>query len=168
MTVGLPGTGIGGLFYLLTAWAMPFREGYRCLRGHSDPARPTRWGLVFAMPAMATGVALGLWATGWLLGLGLAELRHLAPTSVVVARAASSGNLLGILAMFVTLGTLGGVVVGVELLRLWLYRRPKDDRPPQFGAKIWFPPPRRLVSGSRGPLITSGRVVSSVSAQQSP
>lgn len=40
MVVGVPGTGIGGLFYLLMAASMPFVEAWRFIsRGEVNPAR---------------------------------------------------------------------------------------------------------------------------------
>ena len=62
MTAGLPGSGIGGLFYLLSAMAMPVRELGRHVRG-----APRRTGLALSQAALAGLIVLTLWATGWLL-----------------------------------------------------------------------------------------------------
>jgi hypothetical protein len=52
MFAGLPGTGIGGIFYLLLTLWMPINELYRTLEGRSSVARwlfiLERWG-VFAL-----------------------------------------------------------------------------------------------------------------------
>jgi hypothetical protein len=46
---GLPGTGLGGLFYLLLAFWMPLAELPRTLRGRSSRARWRRIGTQFAL-----------------------------------------------------------------------------------------------------------------------
>jgi hypothetical protein len=62
MTAGLPGTGIGGVFYLLLAVLMPFRELVRMLRGKSSRQRwaviATQWGYVAA-------IGLTMWLEMW-------------------------------------------------------------------------------------------------------
>lgn len=55
---GLPGTGLGGLFYILLALGMPVVEAYRTLCGQSSPGR---WRAVATQFAMACGI-LGVMA----------------------------------------------------------------------------------------------------------
>ena len=62
MTVGLPGAGIGGLFYLLTAFLMPVRELGLTLRGRSSVKR---WRGVVLQVGLAAGIIGGLWVTAW-------------------------------------------------------------------------------------------------------
>jgi hypothetical protein len=50
---GLPGTGLGGLFYILLALAMPVVEVYRTLRGRSSA---DRWREVGTQFALACGI----------------------------------------------------------------------------------------------------------------
>jgi tetratricopeptide (TPR) repeat protein len=116
MTVGLPGTGIGGLFYLLSAAAMPLREVYRRLRGG---AARGGWRVVLGQTGIAVGILASMWATGWLLGLGFRAVHP------VVTRAAGalSGNVLRTAMFVVSFGTLVTVLAGVELLRLWIHGR---------------------------------------------
>jgi hypothetical protein len=57
---GIPGTGLGGLFYLALALCMPFVEGYRSLRGRSAPGR---WRQVGTQFALACGVLAALAGT---------------------------------------------------------------------------------------------------------
>ena len=57
---GLPGTGIGGLFYLLLALAMPFVEVVRSVRGRRGPSR---WRLVLTQFAQACAILAALVAT---------------------------------------------------------------------------------------------------------
>lgn len=64
MIAGLPGTGISGLFYLLSAFWMPFAEIIRLLRGRE---RQSDWKLIFSQFALALGIFIILGATGVLL-----------------------------------------------------------------------------------------------------
>ena len=76
MTAGIPGTGIGGLFYLASALALP-------LRALSRRRRKRPLGSVIAgQVAMASGVIAAMWATGWLLELALVHARPLLPVSL--------------------------------------------------------------------------------------
>ncbi|HEX5135949.1 MAG TPA: hypothetical protein VFY93_03175 [Planctomycetota bacterium] len=64
MTVGIPGTGLGGLFYFLLVALMPFRELFLTLHGRSSLAR---WRSV-AFHLLILGSMLGvLWGEAWLL-----------------------------------------------------------------------------------------------------
>ncbi|HEX9487529.1 MAG TPA: tetratricopeptide repeat protein [Gemmatimonadales bacterium] len=119
MTAGLPGTGIGGMFYLLSALATPLREGYLRLRGR----RSRGWGLVAAQTTLASAILAGLWATGWLLGLALRASHRVFPAAATLA----SGNLLPAVAFLFSVGTLAIVLLGVEMLRLWVRRRPDPE-----------------------------------------
>ena len=113
MNVGLPGTGIGGLFYIVTALLMPLFELIQLLRGRSNAAR---WRCVAAQTGMATAIVAALWATAWVLSRFLpawilAKL-HLAARQV--------NGLFGVTPTLLTLATLGGVILAVELLSLTL------------------------------------------------
>ena len=116
MTAGLPGTGIGGMFYLISALATPLWEGYVRLRGR----RSRGWSLVAAQTAIAVAILAAVWATGWLLGLVLRVSQRLIPA----AATSHPGNLLPAVALLFSVGTLAVVLLGVELLRLWVRRRP--------------------------------------------
>lgn len=63
MVVGVPGTGIGGLFYLLAAALMPVREAWLLTQGRSSWAR---WRFIGRQWAMIAGMLASLWATMWL------------------------------------------------------------------------------------------------------
>lgn len=110
MNVGLPGTGIGGLFYLLTALLMPVVEVIQTLRGKSSV---DRWQLVIRQTVLAGGIIAGLFATGWLLNH---TLPHSARVSLHVA-ANRTTRALGVTPTLLTLSTLAGILIGVELLR---------------------------------------------------
>ena len=114
MTAGLPGTGIGGIFYLASTLVMPFREVSRRLRGR--PAGD--WRVVSGQLAIAGGILGAMWVTGRLLGLALAAARPIARLGTSLP----PGNVLRIASVALALGTLAGVLAGVELLRLWVHR----------------------------------------------
>lgn len=119
MTAGLPGTGIGGMFYLISALATPLREGYLRLRGR----RSRGWRLVVAQTTLASAILASLWATGWLLGLALRASHRVFPAAATL----HSGNVLPAVALLFSVGTLAGVLLGVEVLRLWVRRRPDPE-----------------------------------------
>jgi hypothetical protein len=64
MTAGLPGVGIGGLFYLISALLMPILEVVRTVRGRSSLARWRTVGRQFAMAVVMVGA---LTAVVWVL-----------------------------------------------------------------------------------------------------
>src|SRR5207245_3504305 len=72
MSVGMAGTGIGGMFYLLSALATPLSEAYRRVRRGARGGLGTRgWRPVAGQLALAGGILPGLRAAGWLLGVAL-------------------------------------------------------------------------------------------------
>ena len=121
MTAGLPGTGIGGMFYLVSAFATPLWQAYLRVRGR----RSHGWGLVAAQTAIAGVILAAVWATGWLLGVALRASQHFIPTATTLP----PGNLLPALALLFSVGTLAAVLLGVELLRLCVRRRADREIP---------------------------------------
>lgn len=136
MTVGLPGTGIGGLFYLLSGLLMPFRALYRRLRG--APGAPAR-GIVVRQTTLAVLVLGAIWATGWLIGLVIQSSPRLAAAREVLAQAgggAVRGNVVAASAVLLGMGTLVLVLLSVEIARLVLVRRaPPDPLPAPDAAR---------------------------------
>lgn len=130
MSVGLPGTGIGGLFYLMSALAMPFREGYRALAGRSD-ARSR--GVVARQFAMALGVLGGIWAAGWLIGLLLVRVPAVAVAmNALPVLGGHPSTVVKVASFFLALGTLAAVLGTVEVVgtvRRWAARRPSEPVP---------------------------------------
>lgn len=82
MNVGLPGTGIGGLFYIIMALIMPFREVVLTIQGRSNW---TRWRKVSVMQCIAFGIIGSLWATFWL-------VTNLIPTDLVESLTGSTAS----------------------------------------------------------------------------
>jgi hypothetical protein len=119
MTPGIPGAGIGGLFYLASTFLLPFRSILRRWRGQPDPV-PSRhlWHNV----AMAGGVLAGLWMVGWLLAF-------IVPDDVLRAHTTSTGRIVSArtllpVATFATaVATLLVVLGAVEIARLTQARR---------------------------------------------
>jgi hypothetical protein len=111
MTAGLPGTGIGGLFYLISALLMPFREAFDVLIGRSDRARRQ-------MALQQSGIALTIVAAVWVTGLILGLLH-------VGTKLVHHANVAGLQVMYITpvvvaFATLSGVLLSVEMARILL------------------------------------------------
>jgi hypothetical protein len=68
MTAGIPGIGLGGLFFVISALLMVVVELYRTVRGRSSLAR---WRFVGRQVAIAAGIVLTTMAALWLLELAL-------------------------------------------------------------------------------------------------
>lgn len=124
MTAGIPGVGIGGLFYLLSALLMPVDEAARAVR---RSATPSRWSIVLRQSLLALWIVVSIAVAGviigWLVGFLEPALvsrigGHQGPDSdpgvPIVLKAAT---------VYFTFGTLAGVLVGVQLLRLLVRRR---------------------------------------------
>lgn len=66
MNVGLPGTGIGGVFYLMMAFAMPFHLIWSRVKGKNGkegiPYSPTEKKQILVALTLATGIVGALWA----------------------------------------------------------------------------------------------------------
>jgi tetratricopeptide (TPR) repeat protein len=133
MTVGLPGAGVGGIFYLLSALLMPVNAIIRQVmnRGSAspDPNHSTRWGLVWRQFATAVGIIAGLWITGWLLASYLIANPGALGSLQTAAVGQRLPNVLKIGAVIVSFGTLAAVLVAVEIARLVVKAPPPDAAP---------------------------------------
>lgn len=119
MTAGLPGAGIGGLFYLASTLALPVRSAWRRLRGRPDPV--TLRQLVHSL-TMALGIIGGLWLAGWLLGF-VVPAEMLRPPAAGVAGGGLAARTVLPAATFVAgVATLSLVLVVVEVARLVVRR----------------------------------------------
>ena len=98
MTAGLPGTGLGGLFYLLAALCLPLRFAWLRARGQRDRRHRV---FVIRQLAMSMSMLAAVWLTGVLLGLW----RPLP-------------NVLTVAPIVVTAGTLVAILIAVEIGRL--------------------------------------------------
>ncbi len=112
MNPGLPGIGIGGLFYILSALWMPLCEVSRRRRG--DPTG--RWSLVARQFAIAVGVVAAMTGVFW-------ALDTVFMLKQVAAHAAGKGHViwsLRVSALLVTSGVLATVLSAVHFVRLCL------------------------------------------------
>ena len=142
MTVGLPGAGIGGLFYLASALLMPVRSLVATISGRHHEAR---WQLALRQSGLAAGILGALWATGWLLSRMFVDPAAagdpaLQGTTAIVASArahAAATNALGTHALAFSVGTLVLILVLVQVARLVL-ARPQDPVPSTHAARRRF------------------------------
>lgn len=116
MTAGLPGTGIGGIFYLIGVVCMPIREIPRLVRGKSSLKR---WILIAQQWFLSLGIMSGFWMMGSFLGL-------LIPVNIQ-SGTTTSANVWKIKPLMISLTVLVVVLVIVEILRLFI-PKPGENR----------------------------------------
>jgi hypothetical protein len=119
MTAGIPGAGIGGLFYLINALLLPLRGLWRRARGE-----PVPWSGLLRQAALAAGIVAGIWVAGWLLGFWLGPGRGGVSSPLGAAAAARTARLLGAATLVASFATLAAVLLSVQLARL-VVRRPR-------------------------------------------
>jgi hypothetical protein len=71
MTAGLPGSGIGGLYYFCLVLMMPFRELVWLARGRSSVAR---WMTIAFYWTLMGAILAAVWGEGLLVSLGIGYL----------------------------------------------------------------------------------------------
>ena len=119
MIAGLPGTGISGLFYILSAFWMPIAEIVRVLRGRK---RQSNWKLVFSQVVLASGILVTLGATGALLDYFISF-----SVTVLGIFASDSGDKsqlvnLGVAPTIITIAVLFVFLFGIEIIGVILGR----------------------------------------------
>lgn len=117
MTVGIPGTGIGGLFYLAKALMLPVRGVFR-RRRHERVV----WRRTLEPAALALGVLGGLWLSGALLAALLTHTLGPAFRGAGPLSLAHHSNVLRIASLLAGVGTLCLVLAGVQVARLTVTR----------------------------------------------
>ena len=131
MNVGLPGTGVGGLFYLLLAVLMPLHELWRTAQGRGS----ARGWLAAGFHTATVGAILAaLWGEGWLLQNGMRwfALQYGSdnPSAQLAGKALPINNQLIAFASLVTLASLlilvhaVGTIVGLRAARAEASRFP--------------------------------------------
>lgn len=113
MIAGIPGTGIGGLFYLLIALWMPIRELYFRIRKKGSLER---WRIVKGHILITLWIIMGMWATGEFIGLLLTHLGVINTSSQNILYQ----NILRVAPLLLTLCTLIVIYLGVHVLRLYV------------------------------------------------
>lgn len=108
MSGGLPGLGLGGLFFIISALLAPLAEGVRALRGRS---RPGAWRAVWRQFAIAVTMLIAIELT--LQGaLGFARVAGLTESGAGLVGAGALG------AIGITTGLLALVLGGAKLAQL--------------------------------------------------
>jgi hypothetical protein len=135
MTVGLPGTGIGGLFYLLLTLWMPVREIRSTLAGRGDARR---WRFIAGKLAIVGMIVTALGAEAWAIGEAFGWLDRNLGTELLrdhMGALLPRTRALAIAAACATLASLGVVLAAMHVARVLVRRsvRPATaDRPPRI------------------------------------
>lgn len=116
MVAGIPGTTIGGLYYILLAFLMPVKEAYLSWNGQSSFKR---WMHVTLQVINAAGIMASIYATGMLLGY---LVRHSRLTGVQLPQQLST--LMSLTSACLALGILAVVIVVVMVLSMVMPKRP--------------------------------------------
>lgn len=127
MFAGLPGIGVGTLFYVLAAFWMPLREIPRVVRGTSSAAT---WRLIALQLVHAIGILVTVVIAErlllWTLGAGSA--RPFSPAALISGELTERGDVSIFAApILASLVLLAAVLMGVEILRL-LFSGSQSDR----------------------------------------
>jgi len=112
MTVGIPGTGLGGLFYFVLVALMPFYELYRTVRGTSSLVR---WRQVGFQLSLLFSMFFVLWIEAWILDgvFSLFASPDHAGSSALGGIVVRSGQFAAVASMII----LATLLAGVALLR---------------------------------------------------
>jgi len=122
MTVGLPGTGIGGIFYLLLALCMPVAEFVRTLKGRTNMKR---WFFIALQLFFVFGVIVVMWSELWLLNKSLAWLWGTLKVNsplIVVDQAFRQTKFMAMASASASFVSLTFVITGVHVLRFFVHR----------------------------------------------
>jgi hypothetical protein len=119
MSAGLPGLGLGGLFFIVSALLAPFGQLWRTVRGRDLPGE---WRVVGRQFAQAATMVIAIDLTLRLVYLALAGV------GVGGSRSAVSATVLPLTLIGITSGLLGVVLVLAKLGEVW-ERLAGDDRP---------------------------------------
>ena len=119
MIAGIPGTGIGGIYYILLALMMPVQETCRLCTHRSSIER---WMQVAAQTGNALGILITAWLTGWLLihTFGALRIHGLVTHSQAVK---TIENIVSVSTFHLALVVLGSVILSVHILRLLIPAR---------------------------------------------
>jgi hypothetical protein len=125
MTAGLPGVGIGGIFYLASAIMMPVRSLVATVTGRAHEAR---WRVALQQAGIAAGILAVLWATGLVLGwIITTAFPHALGTNAAGVTPAHARNVVRTSALLLSFGTLAVVLLLVQVLRVTLPVRPTEQ-----------------------------------------
>ena len=127
MSVGLPGSGIGGVFYLLSAMWMPVHSAQRSVRG-----KRAHWRMMARQTLLATLIIGALWGTGYVIDLTLTAAATSDSLRAAVGKDAGADlpSIFRAASFIMTFGTLAFVLLTVQVLRLVVPRRVAVQAPP--------------------------------------
>lgn len=126
MNPGLPGLGIGGLFYILSALAMPLVALFRAVRG--APPEAVRWSLALGQFAIAISIVFVMGTVFW--GLEITLFQPMLEASAQWQAQVSDGwqrTVVRTTALLTTAGVLAGVLLLMQLTRLILARSNRGE-----------------------------------------
>src|ERR1043166_5377866 len=147
MIAGLPGTGIGGLFYEITALGTPFRAWRARREGRADGSELGAWALVL----MAAGLMGAVWLTGWAVGVLLGHPLTRALAVIGVARTvAPPPSLIRTVSLLLAVATLVTVLAAVEVARLVVHGRGTGRSAAPVITPPSAPAPRQDAAGGPG------------------
>jgi hypothetical protein len=120
MTAGLPGVGLGGLFYFCLVLWMPIRELYLVLHGRSEFSR---WKTIAFFWLVLGGIFAALWSEAEILeiGAGYVETTHTMLARWCLGMHQLRTNVLSVtgeMAIVVTFSILGGICLLTFILNL--------------------------------------------------
>ena len=116
MTAGLPGTGLGGFYYILLVAAMPAREAYLTVRGRSSVAR---WKTVGYHLAIVGGILAALAGFAWAMTSAFNLMHRVGLISPALYQSAVNASAVtSKLAAIVSVSVLASLLAGGVLLRV--------------------------------------------------
>ena len=142
MNAGVPGTGLGGLFYIVSALLMPF---HRLRRGGGHSGRT--WRRALAQAGIGLGILAALAATGWVLGLAIASDGAL--TAAGGQTRAAAIPMLRWVAVLGTVGLLAILLLVVEVLGAVFVRRSRVGNAAPFPSAPSPSDPDRVAAEAR-------------------
>jgi hypothetical protein len=128
MIAGLPGTGIGGMYYLLLSLWMPV---HGLLHNVKRDLPPFKKGIIRRQVFLTVMVIGGMWVTGWLLGICLdVVMSPSSATGTSFGSFAIARNVIQVTPLILTLVTLTLVYIGMlGILTFVRWRRKKTVCP---------------------------------------
>jgi hypothetical protein len=127
MTVGLPGTGIGGIFYLLLAVYMPILESVRTLKGRTNLRR---WGFIILQLLFVLGIIAAMWGELWVLNRSLMwtwdTLKVNGPL-LMPEPSFSQTKLMALASASASFISLTFVIIAVHILRFFVHRSRREQ-----------------------------------------
>lgn len=119
---GVPGTGLGGIFYVLLVLWMIVRESWLAIRGRT---RRSRWKTIARLGGFSTAILTLLWLEGWLLKWVFERFPALLPGAKfrLTAEAAAAADAIAPTLSLAPLAILGLLMLALHLARLLFPRR---------------------------------------------